>query len=324
MTDNPRVVGVVVTYEPDVTLTGPLLRALAGQCAEVVVVDNGSEPSRRQRLRGACRAVGAELVELGENTGIARAQNIGIARALEDGADAVLLSDQDSLPAPDMVRRLLDGLTRAGARGDRVAAVGPVSTDTRSATEQMVYVSRTWGPRRARPDEARDGLVDAAFLIASGCLLTTAALRDVGLMNEAWFIDHVDLEWGLRARRAGYALLAVTGARLDHELGDRLTKIPGRRQEVHVHSPERTYYLTRNTIHLIAGDLLPVAWRVGYSVWLTKYIAFNLVAAPPRLVRAQRMAAGARDGLLGRTGPRTAARRTRVGGDQLTRERRAS
>ena len=228
MAELPRVVAVVVTYQPDVTLTAPLLHALADQCAAVLVVDNGSEPARGERLRAACEATGAELIELGRNEGIARAQNIGIARALDDGAGAVLLSDQDSLPAPDMVERLLDGLDRATARSRAVAAVGPLSTDTRSATEQMVYVSRTWGPRRARPEESRDGLVEAAFLIASGCLVTAAALRDVGPMNEAWFIDHVDLEWGLRARRAGYALYAVTEARLDHELGDRLAKIPGR------------------------------------------------------------------------------------------------
>jgi len=303
MAELPRVVAVVVTYQPDVTLTAPLLHALADQCAAVLVVDNGSEPARGERLRAACEATGAELIELGRNEGIARAQNIGITRALDDGAGAVLLSDQDSLPAPDMVERLLDGLDRATARGRAVAAVGPVSTDTRSATEQMVYVSRTWGPRRARPEESRDGLVEAAFLIASGCLVTAAALRDVGPMNEAWFIDHVDLEWGLRARRAGYALYAVTEARLDHELGDRLAKIPGRAQEVHVHSPVRTYFISRNTVLLVRSGLMGWRWSVGYVVWLLKYVAFNVVVPAGRLRRATLMARGLRDGVLGRTGP---------------------
>jgi len=302
MVEEPRVVAVVVTYRPDPRHTGPLLTALAEQCARVVVVDNGSPAPIRTELAELCERLGAELIELGENLGIAHAQNLGIARARELGAEAVLLSDQDSLPAADMVDRLVAGFRRAQLRGP-VAAVGPVSSDTRSSTEQMVYVTRRWGPRRARPDEAHDGLVDAAFLIASGCLIDAAALAEVGGMNDAWFIDHVDLEWGLRARRAGYHLYAVTDARLDHELGDRLTKLPGRAQEVHVHSPIRTYYLARNTVLLVRSGLMTWPWKIGYVVWLAKYVAFNALLAAPRGRRATLMARGVRDGLTGRTGP---------------------
>lgn len=294
------VVAVVVTYRPDVARTRSLLAALAAQCEHVVVVDNGSAAGD---LAEACSSAGAELVALPRNEGIAHAQNIGIERALVLGARFVVLSDQDSMPAPDMVGRLLDGLRRATAAGRRVGAVGPVSSDTRSTSEQMVYVTRRWGPRRARPEDARDGLVEAAFLIASGCLVTAEALAAVGPMNEAWFIDHVDLEWGLRARRRGYALLAVTDARLDHELGDRLARVPGRAQEVHVHAPVRNYYLARNTVLLIRSGLMPLAWSVGYVVWLAKYAAFNVVAVAPRRRRAAMLARGLRDGLLGRTGP---------------------
>lgn len=298
-----RVVAVVVTYRPDRALTAPLLSALAGQCAAVVVVDNGSDGAVLASLTEAAAVVGAEVVPLGRNAGIAHAQNVGIARARAAGADAVLLSDQDSLPAPDMVERLLAGAERARARGAVVGAVGPVSSDTRSTTEQMVYVARRWGPRRARPEDTQGGLVDAAFLIASGCLIDVAALDAVGTMNEAWFIDHVDLEWGLRARRAGYGLVAVMDAHLDHELGDSLTKLPGRAQEVHVHAPVRTYYLTRNTLLLVRSGLLSGRWRIGYVVWLGKYVAFNALLAAPRRQRIPLMARGLRDGLLGRTGP---------------------
>lgn len=294
------VTAVVVTYEPDTTATEPLLRALTEQCRAVVVVDNGSAPALREELRATCAALGAELVELATNEGIAAAQNVGIRRAR---TGYVLLMDQDSLPAPDMVARLVAAARSAEAAGLRVGAVGPVSSDTRSTTEQMVYVSRTWGPRRATAEQMRNERVEAAFLIASGCLVPAPVLADVGLMNEAWFIDHVDLEWGLRARRAGYGLYAVPGAHLDHALGDRLTKLPGRAQEVHVHSPVRTYYLARNTVLLLRSGLLGARWSVGYVVWLAKYVAFNSLLAAPRRERVRRMAQGLRDGVLRRTGP---------------------
>ena len=114
MPEPTGVVAVVVTYRPDVAATTVLLRALAPQVDRVVLVDNGSPPEAVDALRAEVGAAGGELLALGENRGIAAAQNAGLERALALGATAVLLSDQDSVPAPDMVARLLAGLDRAG------------------------------------------------------------------------------------------------------------------------------------------------------------------------------------------------------------------
>jgi rhamnosyltransferase len=286
----PAVHAVVVTYSPDLDALGALLAALTDQVAATWVIDNGPGAPGLATLAGRH---GARLHALGHNAGIARAQNVGIELALDEGATHVLLADQDSVPGSAMVDELLAGIDRGERQGrGPVGAVGPLAGDVRSGSEELVYVARRWGPRRAGPGVVdADGLVEAAFLIASGCLVPADVLREVGPM------------WGLRARRGGYRLLAVTAARLDHSLGDRLVKIPGRAQEVHVHSPVRTYYLARNTILLLRSGLLPPAWRVGYAVWLAKYAAFNVVAVPGRIERARRMMRGVADGLLRRTGP---------------------
>src|SRR5665648_984549 len=103
-----------------------------------------------------------------------------------------------------------------------------------------------------------------------------AVLDEVGPMNEAWFIDHIDLEWGLRARRAGHSLYGVVGARLTHSLGDRTQRIPGRERDVHIHSPERNYYMARNTVLLVRSGLMTTWWKLGYAGWITKYSVFYL------------------------------------------------
>ncbi len=300
---DPTVVAVVVTYAPRIEDVAALLEALAPQVAGVVVVDNGSDPSLVAALEVTARAVGADLVPLGTNHGIAAAQNRGVALAREHAADFVLLSDQDSLPAPDMVERLLTGFRAADAGPSPVAAVGPVTTDARNEGAALLFSAQRWGPRRAAVPDAPGALVPAAFLIASGCLVSAEALDRVGPMNEAWFIDHIDLEWGLRARGAGYGLYGVVGAELAHSLGDRTQRIPGRERDVHIHSPIRNYYMARNTVLLIRSGLLPTAWRWGYAAWITKYAVFYVLAVAPRWVRARRLAAGIWHGLRGRTGP---------------------
>lgn len=310
--DDRSVVAVVVTYRPDTAATGALLSELSRQVGAVVVVDNGSGPQSVGALREHADALaGVEVIALERNRGIGAAQNVGAARARRLGASFVLLSDQDSMPARDMVARLVEGHDRAAEAaaaglGPPVGAVGPVTVDERVPGATLLFAARRWGPRRAVLPDADGALVPVVFLLASGCLIPVSALEAVGPMNEAWFIDHVDLEWGLRANRAGLALFGVTGAVLRHTLGDRTVRLPGRAREVHLHGESRNYYMARNTVLLVRSGLLPPAWRVGYAAWITKYAAFYVLAVPPRARRARELLAGLRDGVLGRTGPRRA------------------
>jgi len=301
------VVAVVVTFHPVVALVRALLDAVAPQVSALIVVDNGSPEPTVHDLRATVDAVGASLMPLGENLGIAAAQNLGIAWARERGASFVLLSDQDSLPAPDMVGHLLAGFRRAAddaaTAGRRPpAAVGPVTMDERNAGAALLFSDHRWGPRRATVPDADGALVEATFLIASGCLVAMAVLDEVGPMNEAWFIDHIDLEWGLRARRAGHSLYGVVGARLTHSLGDRTQRIPGRERDVHIHSPERNYYMARNTVLLVRSGLMTTWWKLGYAGWITKYSVFYVLAVRPRGRRARLLARGLWHGMRGRTG----------------------
>ncbi|MBE6482883.1 MAG: glycosyltransferase family 2 protein [Actinomyces ruminicola] len=295
----PVVVAVVVTFDPDHDITG-LLQVLDAQCDHVVVVDNGTSADGLSRIETAAAKTQAEVLPLGRNRGIAAAQNVGIARAQDLGASHVLLSDHDSLPAPGMVEQLLSGFDSAA----HVAAVGPLPEEDREGGDQLVYVCRRWKPGRATPAELDTDLLEVAFLIASGCLVNVEALKTVGLMDESLFIDHVDLEWGLRARRAGYRLLVAPGAKLHHSLGEDVVMLPGRSQPVHVHGPNRNYYLARNTIALVRRrSLMPWRWRVRYVYWLAKYVAFNGLLPDRSKERRRMLRRGISDGLRGRSGP---------------------
>ena len=292
----------MVTYRPTLPESGALLDALAPQVSRILVVDNGSPADVAAALRARVEDHGGEFVPLGTNRGIATAQNIGIARARELGARFVLLSDQDSLPAPDMVRCLRDGFARA-RRSGAVAAVGPITVDARNPGAPLLFSDHRWGPRRADLPPTDGALVPVSFLIASGCLIDAQSFDTVGAMDDGLFIDHVDLEWGLRARRAGFGLFGVVGAGLDHALGDETQRIPGRRRAVHLHSPTRNYYMARNTVALVRRDLLPKAWRWGYAAWIVKYGVFYVLAVAPRGARLRLLLRGLADGLGGRMGP---------------------
>ena len=100
-----KVFCVIVTYRPDAEHLQRVLASITRQTSHVVLVDN--TPGQQEALAGP---EGVQRVTLGDNIGIAAAQNIGIRTALEQGADAVWLSDQDTVYPPQFLIDMLAAL----------------------------------------------------------------------------------------------------------------------------------------------------------------------------------------------------------------------
>ena len=281
---------VIVAYHPEPARFSGLLRALTGQVDGIVVVDNGN----------GVDAPGCVVLPQRENVGIATAQNTGIRAALGAGASHVLLLDHDSVPAPDMVARLREALDAAVARGERAAAAGPVFVDESAGGESWFVRFGPFGFRRERcADNAFR--IEADFLIASGTLIRADALRDVGPMDDALFIDHVDTDWCLRARAKGWRLYGVCAARMSHRLGERAVRAAGSRP-FYVHGPLRQYYTFRNSALLYRRPHAPARWIFGDAMRLLKLLAASALFAPPRLANLGAALRGFADGWRGRAG----------------------
>ena len=100
------IVAIVVTYFPDFVGLKKQLDILLPQVSGVMIIDNGSlyESSVWNTIKPF---ENVEVCFFSDNQGIASAQNYGIKKAKESGVEFVLLMDQDSIPASDMVDRLL-------------------------------------------------------------------------------------------------------------------------------------------------------------------------------------------------------------------------
>lgn len=309
------VTAVVVTYRPDPGQLDTLLAALRLQVGRIVIVDNAT-PAAVVPAPAADGDGPIEWLRNPENLGIGAAQNIGAARALARADCAyVLLSDQDSVPAPHMVRRLRAALAGAPAAGAPLAAVGPWSVDTRTGVRATLVLDRGRGPRRWRPPAAlaqagadQAPPIDVAFLLASGTLVPAAVLRALRGMRGGYFIDHVDTEWCLRARAAGYRLAVVPQARLEHRLGDAVRRVWffGAR-EVAWHAPLRDYYMFRNTLLLLRDTPVGRGWRFYLLRRLLLFAGYFLAWGDRRRDRLRLMLRGLGDGLRGRSGRLAAA-----------------
>ena len=298
------VTAVVTTYKPDLqTLEAQFVR-LAGQIDVLLVIDNGSANSAMV-AQLVSQFSFAQFIGSDENRGLGWAHNEGLRRALAEGADAVLLLDQDSLPSEDMVAALRQALLQQRERGVRTAAVGAryLGTD-RGHPSYFVQFSWLRFRRRFCSGTHAGKLIRADMLISSGTLFSREALEAVGLMEEELFIDHLDTEWFLRAGAEGWQSFGVCDALMDHGLGDRTVRVwLGRWRYVPVHQPFRYYYVYRNSLLLWQRDYPSRRWKYTDMLRLAKMFFVFAFFAGQRLKNFAMMRRGIRDGLAGKTGP---------------------
>jgi rhamnosyltransferase len=292
---------VVVTHNPQKNTFLGLLDAALPQIDGMVVVDNGSTAETLGWLSSVQTSERLRLIGLPRNRGIAAAQNAGIAYLRKhQRADYVILFDHDSVPAPDMVARLLDVAVSKRAQGVEVAAVGPRYLDDRQDNPPPFIRLQGIQVRRQACRRA-NSVVEVSYLIASGCLIPMDVLRQVGAMKEELFIDYVDIEWGLRARRRGFHSFGACGARMAHELGDPPIRFLGR--NVPLHSPLRHYYHFRNAVWLYRKGRIPWQWKLADGWRLTLKYGFYTLFARPRHKHWWMMTKGVCHGLCDRMGP---------------------
>ena len=302
--ESVRVCAVIVTYHPDLAVLDKLLDAVVPQVHCAVIVDNTANEVVGQWLLTSRYTALASLITQSENIGVGAGHNRGIEWALCEGVTHVLLLDQDSVPEPHMVKALVAGWHRLTQSGVRVSAVGPQYVDPRSRRASYFVRFGWFGKQRITCNNNESvAPIEADFLISSGALLSVDALRTVGVMDEALFIDHIDTEWFLRASAREYRAFGVCQAVMHHSLGEgRLNFWFGRWYGLTRYQPLRYYYIFRNSILLYKRDYVPIRWIIADLLRLMGLFVVHAMFDEQRGRSVSMMLRGTWHGLLGRNG----------------------
>lgn len=276
------VCAIVISYNGG-SGTLATIEALRSQVGCVLVVDNGSATESLLVLGPFLNSPRIRLIQLGVNRGIAAALNFGVRQALAAGYSWILTMDQDSLAAPDMVERML---TFADSSQDpRAVSFSPFvalqgSSIGRQTNAQLDYA------------------------ITSGNLVKASVFLEIGLFDEAMFIDSVDFEFSLRLRKWGYRIYRVKEAILRHELGHMEAGTgPFRGIETSVHTPIRRYYIIRNHFRLFGQYIM---YFPGFCIKKTCFIIMLILKVifieKDKFNNLRMMMSGMKDYLNGKSG----------------------
>jgi len=250
----------------------------------VIVVDNGSTDGSPQRIAAARPQT--ELLALPENLRFAGGNNRGLRLALDDGADAVMLLNNDTEADPGLFEKLVAALEQdagAGAAAPLIYFGAPSDRIWYAGGRCRVALGHTSHRGLRAHDDGRYRSVEATGYLTGCCLV---AWRDtwnrVGLLDERYHLYAEDCDWSLRARAAGYRLLFVPTARLWHKVS----------ASSGASSPWKIYQRLRANLTMFARHARGIArltWLPAFAVqqaalaaWLVARGQAGAAAAVPR------------------------------------------
>jgi GT2 family glycosyltransferase len=242
----------------------------------ILVIDNGSSDGSDRFLRESFSEVDVLANEY--NVGFAAGCNIGMRCALEENAEYVLLVNNDTLLAPNLLRELV-----SEADANPQAAILSPKIHYFTPPGAIWWVGGTYTcwtgiakhiDLRKKDTGKHDRIRNLDW--ATGCvmLLRTEALRRVGLFDEQIFGNGEDLDLSLRMRKSGYTVRYVPTAELRH-----LEGIDYRRN---VGEHVRSFTLIRNLLWVMHKHARFYHWLTFWPVFLFYYLPKMLLLQASR------------------------------------------
>ncbi|MEJ7674744.1 MAG: hypothetical protein WKF59_19120 [Chitinophagaceae bacterium] len=107
-------------------------------------------------------------------------------------------------------------------------------------------------------------------LITSGMLLNLSLYEKIGGFDEALFIDLVDNEYCIAAKKLGYSLIEFSHIYITHNLGKQVYRSSIKslfliKKKKNIHTPLRCYYMYRNMLYIKEK-------YKGSNIWLVENI----------------------------------------------------
>jgi len=219
---DPLVWAVVVNWN-GLEVLEPCLRTLLASSypnLRVLVVDNASTDGSVELASEKFPSV--LVAAQSSNRGYAAGVNAGLKLALDEGADYVLLLNNDI----EIDEGAVAALVEAAVAHPTSAFVGPMIyyADRPDVIWSAGGSVSFWSGNirhlglRERDEGQYGGVREVDYVTACAVLAAAGAVRAVGPMDEAYYMYNEDTDWCVRAGRAGYTVLVAPGAKIWHKV----------------------------------------------------------------------------------------------------------
>lgn len=219
-----KLCGVVVVFNPE-NKVNENIKSYLNDLEKLYVIDNSTIDNRK-------RFKDKKIVYVSnrENKGIAQALNQGIELARKENYEWILTMDQDSKFEKKGLAKFKEKIEKC--QDKKVAIFAPLHQTTSKKLNENIKS-------------------DTLIVMTSGNILSIKIHQKLGGFKEWLFIDGVDQEYCLNARKNGYKIKVFSEILLQHNLGKtQEKKILGHSIFITNHSATRRYFITRNRLYI--------------------------------------------------------------------------
>lgn len=219
---------------------------------KIIVLDNKSTDGSMDAIRAAFPEV--QLVALEENLGYAGNNNVGITSSMKQGANWILVLNEDTVLDADCLAHLVE----TGESDPVIGIVGPMvyhhdEPDVIQSAGGLL--GKFWEGKHLGQNEQDRGQFRSVRPVEwiSGCaiLVRREVIQQVGMLDPNFFIYWEETEWCIRSSMAGWRIVHVPQAKIWHK-GVQRNYQP---------KPAFTYYGTRNHLLTLSKHNAPFAAR---------------------------------------------------------------
>lgn len=269
---------VILTMNEYVYTVDAVKSLLAGRMRPdlIYVIDNGSTTSNFNLLSEALSEFqDVRLLRNETNVGFAKGSNMGIKAALAEGAQFVLLFNNDATVSKDCVVRLHEAIRR----NPGIGMVGPriyYYDDPHRIWQEGGYFNKVKAavsvPKKNQVVEYSPQEQDAEVSFLTGCILLIRreTFDTVGLLDEDYFFYTEDLDYSLRVKKSGLKVVFVPSAQAWHRVS------PYKQDDI---SSFRIYHRTRNHILCLRKNFSLSYFIYGSMVFLAVFMPYRIVQA---------------------------------------------
>lgn len=226
MGSKPKVAIVIVTWNKKDYVLDLLrsLKSISYDNHDIIVVDNASTDDTCHVIKEQFPKI--DLIENPENLGGTGGFNTGMRYVLEKGGyKYTWLLDNDAV----VEKETLIELVKVMEEDERVGITGSIimEPDKDMIVELGAYVSwsiGTWKPNYRNNRLSKMEQVDTAevdYVAACSSLVRNEVLYKIGVMDERYFIHWDDIDLSLRAKEAGYTIIASPKSKAYHGIEDK-------------------------------------------------------------------------------------------------------
>jgi len=186
----------------------------------VVVIDNASIDGSVTAIRGQYPSV--HVIENTTNLRFAGGNNVGIRYAVEQGAELVLLLNNDTTVDKHFVSELVLPFV-----SDKTIGIGGAKIYYSSQPDRLWYAGgriewwKGWISHRGirEIDNGQHDRSGETDYITGCCLLVRREVVErIGVLDNRYTMYGEDVDWCVRARKAGYSLWYVPSAKIWHKV----------------------------------------------------------------------------------------------------------